>query len=133
MIGITASIGKDHYTTRLSNGRGHENVADEPAEFNGSDAGFAPDEWLASSLASCSIITMRMYADRKGWPLDRIEMQVQFERMEKGSKFVKQIRFYGPLDPEQQQRLLAIGEKCPVHKTLMNPIEISSVIIEIKD
>jgi putative redox protein len=129
MIEISATIGRDHYKTTLSNGRGHENVADEPAEFNGSDAGFAPDEWLAGALASCSIITMRMYADRKGWPLDHIEMQVQFERVEKASKFVKQVRFIGELDEEQQQRLLVIGEKCPVHNTFSNPIEISSVII----
>jgi len=133
MIEIKASIGKDHYQTKLSNGRGHENVADEPAEFNGSDTGFAPDEWLASALASCSIIIMRMYADRKGWPLERIEMLVQFERLEKTSKFVKHIRFIGELDEEQQHRLLAIGEKCPVHKTLSNPIEISSVIIKSED
>lgn len=129
MIKIEARIGKDHYRTTLRNNRGHEGVADEPAEFNGTDTGFAPDEWLASALASCSIITMRMYADRKGWPLDSIEMEVQFERIDKLSKFVKHIKFVGQLDETQQQRLLDIGEKCPVHKTLTNPIEISSVII----
>jgi len=129
MIAVSASIGKDHYKTLLSNGRGHSIEADEPAEFGGSDLAFSPDEILASALATCSIITMRMYADRKEWPLEKIEMVVDFDRDGIISKFSKKVKFLGGLNAEQQQRLLSIGDKCPVHKTLSNPIEILSVIV----
>jgi putative redox protein len=129
MISVSASIGKDHYQTSISNGRGHSMQADEPSEFGGSNLAFAPDEILASALATCAIITMRMYADRKEWPLEKIEMKVSFERDGAVSKFSKSVTFIGDLSPEQQQRLLSIGDKCPVHKTLSNPIAISSVII----
>ncbi|HSC54602.1 MAG TPA: OsmC family protein [Phnomibacter sp.] len=129
MVHISASIGKDHYKTTLSNGRGHANLADEPQDLGGSDQAFAPDEFLASALAACGIITMRMYADRKEWPLEKIEVDVEFEREGAVSKFTKRVRFTGNLDEEQQQRLLSVGDKCPVHKTLSNPIEISSVLI----
>ena len=81
------------------------------------------------ALATCAIITMRMYADRKGWPLDSIQLYVAFERTPEGSMFRKQVRFTGSLSAEQQERPLSIGDKCPVHKTLSNPIEISSVIV----
>lgn len=128
MTAVTAQIGRDHYKTVLGNHRSHQLVADEPEAHGGTNQGFAPDELLASALATCAIITMRMYADRKGWPLDSIELEVGFERHENGSRFTKRARFTGPLSAEQQQRLLAIGDKCPVHKTLSNPIEISSVI-----
>jgi putative redox protein len=104
-------------------------MADEPADLGGSDLAFAPDEILASALASCSIITMRMYANRKEWPLESIAMEVAFERDGLVSKFVKKVQFRGDLTTDQQQRLLSIGDKCPVHKTLSNPIHLSSVII----
>jgi putative redox protein len=128
MIAISASIGKDHYRTLVSNGRGHSLEADEPLELGGSNAAFAPDEILAGALATCSIITMRMYADRKNWPLEKIEMEVDFERIGLISKFSKKVQFIGNLTAEQQQRLISIGDKCPVHKTFSNPIEIISVI-----
>lgn len=129
MVSVQAQIGLDHYQTVLANGRQHQALADEPAVLGGTDTAFAPDEWLAGALASCAIITMRMYADRKQWPVDRIDLTVTLERHEQGTRFEKKVHFTGPLTAEQAQRLLAIGDKCPVHKTLSNPIEISSVIV----
>ncbi|MCU0333923.1 MAG: OsmC family protein [Chitinophagaceae bacterium] len=130
MVSVQAQIGLDHYQTVLTNGRQHRAMADEPADVGGTDTAFAPDEWLAGALASCAIITMRMYADRKQWPVERIELTVSLERTPEGiTRFQKQVHFTGNISEEQVQRLLAIGDKCPVHKTLSNPIEILSVIV----
>jgi putative redox protein len=130
MTSVTASIGRDHYKATVVSGGQNHLVADEPEELGGQNLGFAPDELLAGALATCGIMTMRMYADRKQWPIDSIEMEVLLHREPGNLKtvFEKRVRFLGSLTPDQQQRLLAIGEKCPVHKTLVNPIDILSVI-----
>jgi putative redox protein len=131
MAAVQTQIGKDRYRTTVQSESGHTIVADEPLAFGGNNEGFSPDELLAASLATCGIITMRMYADRKGWPLESIELDVTIERPAGSAKtvFNKKIKFNGALSPEEQERLLNIGDRCPVQKTLLNPIDISSVII----
>ncbi|HMP92654.1 MAG TPA: OsmC family protein [Phnomibacter sp.] len=129
-VSVTATLGTDQYKTVVKSQTGHRGIADEPEALGGTDLGFAPDEWLAAALASCSIITMRMYANRKAWPLERIEVQVSMERRAQpaSTHFEKTVKFTGNLTAEQQQRLLEIGNRCPVHRSFLNPITISAVL-----
>ncbi|MEO8171998.1 MAG: OsmC family protein [Sediminibacterium sp.] len=123
----TATITATNYTVKLQNGR-HEFLADEPVEKEGADAGPAPDELLEASLASCTAITLRMYAERKKWPVAEIEVTVAFERIEKKTVFTKSIKVNGEIDDAQKQRLLEIAELCPVSKTLKGEVEINGNI-----
>lgn len=126
---VTAIIGKDHYRTELL-ASGKTIVADEPEEVGGTDLGPAPGEFLMMSLASCTAITVRMYADRKKMPLDRIKVEVSLEKQEFKSVFTRDVYLEGELSEEERQRLLEIAEKCPVHKTLSSPIEIETKLIK---
>ena len=98
----------------------HSLVADEPEETGGSDEGPNPQELLAASLASCSAITMEMYAQRKGWDIGEVVVDVDYEPAQRGSptKFQMTVQLPKELSQEQQQRLMQIVAKCPVHRTL---------------
>ncbi len=126
----TSVIGKDKYITHIHSPNGNDVIADEPFDDGGQNKGFAPGELLASALGACSCITMRMYADRKEWPLESVTITVSYERnMEtRTSHFKKEVIIEGALDEEQIKRLVQIGEKCPVHFTLSNPITIETVL-----
>jgi putative redox protein len=97
----------------------HEFVVDEPVVAGGTDAGPSPTRLVAAGLASCIAITMEMYADRKGWDIDAVEVEVdvEYERFVPTS-FSASIRLPEGLSKQQRQRLLAIARKCPVHKVL---------------
>lgn len=123
----TASIATTKYRVELDNGR-HLFGADEPVEKDGQDTAPAPDELLEASLASCTAITLRMYADRKQWNLDGVEVEVTLERVEGKTVFTRNITFKGNLDNEQKERLLQIAKLCPVSKTLSGSIEINTSI-----
>ncbi len=130
MAKITANIGRTPYATTLSN-ENHTLLADEPIEEGGGNTGFTPDELLAASLAACTSITLRMYADRKGWPLDSVEVAVDFERdsVTKTASMLRKIKLFGTLDDEQKSRLLQIADKCPIHQTLTHSISIQSTLL----
>jgi putative redox protein len=100
-------------------------VADEPLDFGGDDLGPAPHELLLAALGACTSMTLKIYADRKGWPLQSVNVKLTAE---KGAEFViqREIALTGDLTDEQRQGLLAIADKCPVHKTLTRPIKIES-------
>jgi putative redox protein len=100
--------------------REHELTADEPLEQGGQDAGPSPQELLAASLASCTAITMEMYAARKGWDIGRVEVDVQYSPAERGcpTKFELVMRLADDLPEEQVQRLRVIAAKCPIHRVL---------------
>lgn len=123
----TASIATTKYRVRLDNGR-HLFGADEPVEKGGEDTAPAPDELLEASLASCTVITLRMYADRKQWSLDGVEVAVKLERVEGKTIFTRDIKLSGNLDAEQKERLLQIAKLCPVSKTLSGSIEINTSV-----
>ena len=123
----TASIASNHYSVKLQNGR-HEFLADEPKDIGGEDTGPAPDELLEASLASCTAITLRMYADRKNWPVAEIMVTVILERKDNKTIFSREIVLNGTVDEGQRQRLLEIAKACPVSKTLLGEIEINSHI-----
>jgi putative redox protein len=100
--------------------REHEVVSDEPEENGGDDAGPSPQELLAASLASCTAITMEMYAQRKGWEVGDLEVLVNYEPAQRGSptKFQMEVRLPKELPEDQRERLMQIAAKCPVHRTL---------------
>ena len=98
---------------------GHTLRVDEPASAGGGDSGPSPTRLLAASLASCTAVTIEMYADRKGWDLDEVEVEVEMESEGHLPKsFEVTLRLPVGLEEEQRQRLLRIAGKCPVHRVL---------------
>ena len=100
--------------------RNHRLYADEPTEIGGSDSGPRPEEMLAASLASCTAITMEMYANRKGWNIGDVEVACDFTPADRGcvTRFRLTLRFPDDLPEDQVERLRVIAAKCPVHRTL---------------
>jgi putative redox protein len=100
--------------------RQHRLPCDEPVDHGGEDSGPSPQELLAASLASCTAVTIEMYADRKGWDLGPVEVECEYTPAERGcpTKFTLTLRLPSYLTDEQVQRLKVIATKCPVHRTL---------------
>jgi len=100
--------------------RDHQMTVDEPLEAGGQDTAPNPQELLAVSLASCTAITMEMYAARKGWDIGHVEVAVEYSPAERGcpTKFELVMRLPDDLPDEQAERLRAIAAKCPVHRAL---------------
>ena len=126
---IQATIGRETYTSRLTM-RGHTLLGDEPIENGGKDAGPTPTELVLSGLASCTVSTLRMYADKKGWNVDRIKVDLSILTVKtetgQSAQIESVIAITGDVTEEQKQRMLDIARKCPVHKLLTNPIRIDS-------
>lgn len=124
-----ATLSGTPYTTSLEMG-GHSALADEPTDLGGADKGPRPHDLLCASLAACTAITLRMYADRKQWPSGNIEVTVEMDRIAEGGKvntgFLLRVSLDPALTEEQRERMLQIAAMCPVHKTLMNPISIKA-------
>ncbi len=100
--------------------RQHHLTADEPQEAGGDDSAPSPQELLAASLASCTAITMEMYAQRKGWDIGYVEVACEYSPAERGcpTKFELVLRLPPEATDEQVERLKVIAAKCPVHRTL---------------
>jgi putative redox protein len=100
--------------------RDHELMTDEPLEDGGEDAGPSPQELLAASLASCTAVTMEMYAARKGWDIGPVEVDVDYLRSDRGgpTKFELVMRLADDVPEERVERLRVIAAKCPVHRAL---------------
>ncbi len=107
--------------------RHHTLVADEPEDEGGADSGPMPQELLALSLASCVAVTLEMYADRKGWDVGMLEVDVEYEPGERGigSRFEVVTKIPVELTEDQLERLKVIAAKCPVHRMLIGEVEIS--------
>jgi putative redox protein len=104
----------------------HTLIGDESREAGGDDAGPDPHEYLLAALASCTSMTVKMYTDRKGWPLRSVRVEVEGARKEQTYAITRTIHLDGALDAEQRARVLEIANKCPVHRTLTGEIEITS-------
>lgn len=109
-------------------------LADEPVEAGGLGSGPNPYDLLASALGACTAMTLRLYAGRKGWPLERATIRVLHARGPEGrDRFAREITLDGPLDVDQRGRLLQIAEKCPVHRTLEGGSEIVTILTAVPD
>ena len=100
--------------------REHELTADEPKDAGGENSGPSPEELLAAALASCSAVTMEMYAVRKGWDVGEVTVDVDYEPAHRGSptRVAMTVSLPKELPEEQRERLMQIAAKCPVHRTL---------------
>jgi len=123
------------FLERISAG-GHELQADEPLSAGGQNAAPTPYELLLAALGACKVITLRMYAKRKGWPLQGVQLNLSHSKVhaedcancESTGSLLDQIdvemKLLGELSAEQRRILLAIAEKCPVHRTLTSQLQI---------
>ena len=107
----------------------HRLLADEPVSVGGLGSGLSPYELVAAGLAACTVMTMRLYANRKGLPLERAHALVEHMKMpgmEPADRFTRTIRLDGPLDESQREKILAIGDRCPVDLTLMRGSDVQT-------
>jgi uncharacterized OsmC-like protein len=133
---IVTETGPGTYTQQIAAGH-HRLVSDEPRPI-GDDAGPTPYDLLLAGLGACTSMTVRMYADRKGWPLERVRVTLRHTRIhakdcaecETSTGFVdhidRDVELSGDLDDDQRRRLLHIAERCPVHQTLTSEVHIAS-------
>jgi len=132
---VTASIGADHFRT-IVNARQHGLALDEPADVGGSDRGPTPYEALLGALGGCTAMTLRMYADRKGWPLEAVHVKLRTDRSHQADcanceksevgphRLERRVELEGPLTDEQRTRLLQIADRCPVKQALQRGVQV---------
>jgi putative redox protein len=118
---------------------GHALVADEPASVGGTNEGPTPYDLVAAGLAACTSMTLRMYAERKGWPLEAATVRVRHAKVHAADadaaggtldRFEREITAEGPLDAEQRARLVEIAERGPVHRTLHGFVEVTTSLVD---
>lgn len=138
---IVVETGAEGFRTEIL-ANGHALVADEPLSVGGTDTGPTPYDLLVAGLGACTSMTLRMYADRKSWPLDSVVVRLRHQKIHaedctqcednnaRIDHIDREIEVTGPLDDEQRQRLLSIAERCPVHRTLESEIRIQSTLRE---
>ena len=122
---IHAQFQGKNYTTVINNGN-HQITADEPKKDGGEDKGFNPFELILAGLATCTIATVKIYADRKAWDIKKIDIALAMTDNEKAIKM--EITIDGAISEEQKARLLVIAKKCPVHKLLSMGTSIETLL-----
>ena len=108
---------------------GHHLRADEEVEKGGEDSGAAPHELLLAALGSCTAMTLKVYAERKGWPLKNVHVKLNGATGESGLAITREVTLEGDLSAEQRQRLIEIADKCPVHRSLAGEITIATTAV----
>ncbi|RLD28333.1 MAG: osmotically inducible protein C [Bacteroidetes bacterium] len=139
---VVASLDSDDgFTTQIKVGN-HYMVADEPISYGGNDFGPSPYEYVSAGLSACTAMTIQMYAKRKGWYIENVEVHTSYGKVhakdcelcdENASKidtFNREIKLEGNLDDKQIKRILQIADKCPVHKTLHSDTQIITNLIQ---
>lgn len=124
---LTATLGRQGYATVISV-RTHTLVADEPIETGGTDTSASPTELLMGALASCTAITLRMYAERKSWPLEGVDVTVAMTGG-KAPSMTRTLALRGPLDDAQRARLAEIADACPVSKMLKAGVPVTTAAV----
>ena len=137
---VVASVGRS-LAQRIRAGR-HELRADEPVPSGGSDSGPDPYALLLAALGACTSMTLRMYADRKGWPLEGVVVRLSQAKVHardcadcvdkdsaRVTRITREIELSGPLTAEQKKRLVEIAERCPVHLTLARGSEVQARLV----
>ena len=131
---------EDNFTTTLQT-KNHSFIADEPKSVGGDDYGPSPYDYLSAGLAACTVMTLKLYAERKKWDLQEVFVYITYSKkhsedlmqeLEKPARFdhlLKKLKFVGNLDDSQQERLKEIASRCPVHRTLLSEIVIETEII----
>lgn len=127
------------YTQEIIAG-GHRLVADEPRPF-GDDAGPSPYDLLLSALGACTSMTVRMYANKNGWPLEQVRVSLRHTKIHAKDcadcetsatgmidHMDREIELIGDLDDDQREKLLSIAERCPVHRTLTSTVHVSTTL-----
>lgn len=127
MAHAKARIGTTNYAVSITAGH-HQLNADESVKLGGKDTGPAPYELLCSALGACTAITLRMYAERKAWPLRGVQVDVRFEWQGKEGGIARVLSFEGELDNEQRARLADIAERTPVTLTLKQSVAITTTV-----
>ena len=134
---ITARLGRQGYRTEISAG-GHTVFSDEPISAGGTDQGPTPYDLLVAALGACTAITLRMYAERKQWPLEAVTVRLRHSKIHAEDcrdcetkigmldQIERSVELVGILDETQRSKLLEIADKCPVHRTLTSEIVIRS-------
>lgn len=114
---------------QVSSGQ-HQFLTDKPASFGGGDTGPAPYDFICTGLISCTMITLRMYAQHKGFDLGEFSVQADFHANTEGKEWIeRQVHFEQPLDEELQQKILLVCSKTPVTKTLLRSLEINTRLV----
>ena len=142
LAGVRVETLAGKFAQRVSTGR-HRLVADEPIDIGGGDMGPDPYEYLLAGLGACTSMTLSMYARRKGWPLDKVVVDLEHDRIHTDDcadcdesrsgridRLTRTLQLQGALDPAQRQRLVEIADKCPVHRTLTSMPHISTRLID---
>ena len=132
MVEVTSKIGTNDFKVEIST-RDHNLISDEPQDKGGMDSGMTPQELLATSLAACTSITLRIYLNHKGWQVDEILLRVLviWEPDRKDTIINILLDYKGSLEQDQRDRLLKVANSCTVHKILTNPVTINTYFEEI--
>ena len=131
MAKANAHIGPQGYRVDIDSGT-HRLIADEPASRGGGDAGLAPYDLLLAALGACTAMTLRMYADRHGWPIAALDVDLQIVGTAEGNRIRRVLTIEGP-EGEAKRRLADIAERTPVTLTIKNGMAIDTALAEMAD
>mgnify|MGYP003624151190 CR=1 FL=1 len=135
------NIIEDNFTTSIQT-KNHTLIADEPASVGGSDFGPSPYEYLNAALAACTVMTLKMYAERKKWDLQEVfvyishsrqhsdDLKIEVDKPKYLDHISKKLKFVGELDASQKARLKEISSRCPVHKTIASEVIFETQVVE---
>lgn len=130
-VTVHAAIGATPYAVEFRDDAGHRWGGDEPAAMGGGDTGPTPHALLLSSLGACTAITLKMFAARKQWPLDGVEVALRYQAAAPGvpgTDIERSITLHGALDAAQRERLLAVANACPIHKLLTGEVRVATAL-----